>query len=273
MIIKSFFVFAVALVFFRTSECADEVSQFHTEALLYAPRLRFDSQSGDTLGQCLPGSAEDYFRLRQNGFTGRICNMDYISILDGRIPAYYEAAQCDSDLIISYWYFYGYKDDCPMLPGDPGDDVNWGRYVVKVLNGNQVDRVTFYQHEGWYTRHPGRYEVFESTHPVAYVGKLRQGTYHDDGGSGTCCYFEDYRNPGSPNKHMDSWSNLVWLRNNGSSTPEWMTNNDPYYWNGVSLPHLRGENLCDLRGCKGGNLQTCNTCGCHKSDVPDDQRP
>lgn len=67
----------------------------------------------------------------------------------------------------------------------------------QVLNGNQVDRVTFYQHEGWYTRNPGRYEVFESTHPVAYVGKLRQGTYHDDGGSGTCCYFEDYRNPGS----------------------------------------------------------------------------
>lgn len=56
---------------------------------------------------------------------------------------------------------------------------------------------------------------------------------------------------------MDSWNNLVWLRNNGSTTPEWMTNNDPYYWNGVSLPHLRGENLCDLRGCEGGNLQTC----------------
>jgi hypothetical protein len=65
------------------------------------------------------------------------------------------------------------------------------------LNGSQVDRVIFYQHEGWYTRNPGRYEVFESTHPISYVGKLRQGTYHDDGGSGTCCYFEDYRNPGN----------------------------------------------------------------------------
>lgn len=63
----------------------------------------------------------------------QVCNMDYISILDGRIPAYYEVAECENnDLIISYWYFYGYKDDCPMLPGDPGDDVNWGRYVVKV---------------------------------------------------------------------------------------------------------------------------------------------
>lgn len=68
--------------------------------------------------------------------------------------------------------------------------------MLKVLNGNQVDRVIFYQHDGWYTRNPGRYEVFESEHPVAYVGKLRHGTYHDDGGSGTCCYFEDYRNPG-----------------------------------------------------------------------------
>jgi hypothetical protein len=62
---------------------------------------------------------------------------------------------------------------------------------------------------------------------------------------------------GSPDKHMDSWRNLVWLRNNGNTTPEWMTNNDAYYWNGVPLPHFRGENLCDLRGCEGGNLQTC----------------
>jgi hypothetical protein len=23
-----------------------------------------------------------------------------------------------------------------MLPGDPGDDVNWGRYVVKVIGFN-----------------------------------------------------------------------------------------------------------------------------------------
>jgi hypothetical protein len=70
-------------------------------------------------------------------------------------------------------------------------------FNFQVLNGSQVDRVIFYQHEGWYTRNPGRYEVFESTHPISYVGKLRQGTYHDDGGSGTCCYFEDYRNPGT----------------------------------------------------------------------------
>lgn len=60
--------------------------------------------------------------------------MDYISILDGRIPAYYEAVECENNnMIFSYWFFYGYKDDCPMLPGDPGDDVNWGRYVVKVI--------------------------------------------------------------------------------------------------------------------------------------------
>ena len=62
---------------------------------------------------------------------------------------------------------------------------------------------------------------------------------------------------GSQDKHLDSWRNLVWLRNNGNTTPEWMTNNDPYYWNGVPLPHFRGENLCNLRGCEGGNLQTC----------------
>lgn len=59
--------------------------------------------------------------------------MDYTTILDGRVPVYYEAAECGGNYYISYWYFYGYKDDCPLLPGNPGGDVNWGRYIVKVI--------------------------------------------------------------------------------------------------------------------------------------------
>lgn len=54
----------------------------------------------------------------------------------------------------------------------------------------------FGQKKGWYTRIPGHYETFNVTHPVAYVGKSNHGTYHDDGGTGTCCYYEDFRNPG-----------------------------------------------------------------------------
>ena len=59
--------------------------------------------------------------------------MDYISILDGRIPSYYEVAKCENDdLIISYWFFYGYKDDCPMLPGF-GKYLNLTKMFVIIL--------------------------------------------------------------------------------------------------------------------------------------------
>lgn len=76
--------------------------------------------------------------------------MDYISILDGRIPTYYEAAECENNnMIFSYWYFYGYKDDCPMLPGDPGDDVNWGRYVVKVIGFLNIASLNEFSKFGW----------------------------------------------------------------------------------------------------------------------------
>jgi len=67
------FVKNVITFFSFFEECVkDEVHQLHDLVVQYAPRLRFDSKSGDTLGQCLPSSAEDYFRLRQNGFTGRV---------------------------------------------------------------------------------------------------------------------------------------------------------------------------------------------------------
>lgn len=61
------------LTYIFIADCVkDEVHELHDLVVQYAPRLRFDSKSGDTLGQCLPSSAEDYFRLRQNGFTGRV---------------------------------------------------------------------------------------------------------------------------------------------------------------------------------------------------------
>ena len=59
-----------------------------------------------------------------------------------------------------------------------------------------MHEVMFGQKKGWYTRIPAHYETFNVTHPVAYVGKSNHGAYHDDGGTGTCCYYEDFRNPG-----------------------------------------------------------------------------
>lgn len=44
---------------------------------------------------------------------------------------------------------------------------------------------------------PGDYSV-DGTHPIVYSGKNSHGSYHDDGGSGGCCYWEDFRKPGNP---------------------------------------------------------------------------
>lgn len=59
-----------------------------------------------------------------------------------------------------------------------------------------MHEVMFGQKEGWYTRIAGNYEVHDESHPVAYVGRAGHGFYHDSGGSNTCCYYEDTRNPG-----------------------------------------------------------------------------
>ncbi|XP_065582793.1 uncharacterized protein LOC136041922 [Artemia franciscana] len=245
------------------------VSPYHDLAVRFAPRIRFDQQTGTDIGKCLPSNAEDYYKLRKGGFTGRICNMDYISVLENRIPTYYFAEQCGENYYFSYWLFYGYKDDCPL--GESGGDVSWVQFNVKATNnGTTLDRVVFYQHSGWYTRNPGHYKLVDETHPVAFAGKIRHGHYHDDGGSGTCCYFEDYRNTGSANKAIDTWQNLVWLRTDETAL-EWMMDNTEYIWNGVNLPTFRNIDLCNLKGCKGSYLQVCSTCGCAKTDVDDDK--
>ena len=56
--------------------------------------------------------------------------MDYITILDGRIPAYYEAQQCGDNYYFSYYLFFGYEDSCPL--GESGADADWTRVDVKV---------------------------------------------------------------------------------------------------------------------------------------------
>jgi len=282
---KVFLLFVIAAVWavnaqsdddYAVEAAADAVSPYHDIAVQFAPRFRFDAQQGDTLDKCLPSSAADYYALRKNGFTGRICNMDYITILDGRIPAYYEAQQCGDNYYFSYYLFFGYEDSCPL--GESGADADWTRVDVKVTNnGTNLDRVVFYQKvekksDGWYTKSRGHYETYGDTHPIAYIGRLRHGSYHDAGGTSTCCYFEDTRNPGSPDKHIDTENNLVWIRNDPETNPpEWMTNNDGYIWNGETLPSFDSANLCSLSGCKGIYLQVCETCGCIKTDVKDNQ--
>jgi len=237
-------------------------------ALKYAPRLRFDSAATANGKYCLPGSASDYYDLRMKDNTGRICNSDYSTVQAGKVPTYWHAQVCGYHLHIAYWSFYGYNDNCDCCSGRR--NAWFESVVVKVrdyqLPGAKMHSVRFSQKNGWYTRVPGHYEQLPSGRPVAYVGKGSHGHYHDDGGSGTCCYFEDYRDPRSEDMHMDTWLNLVAFDN----TTAWMNDNRTGQWSGIHAPPHRGDwDLCKLNGCTGASVQLCTVSGCVKSDTGD----
>lgn len=256
-------VLAAQLLFVTGVLCAyEEYAEF------YAPRLRFDREAGSS-DHCFPGDAADYYERRLENDNSRICNLNYTSIQGGEVPTYWKATVCGYHLHIAYWNFFGYNHDCDCCSGER--DAWWESVVVKVRDydlDERIHEVRFGQKKGWYTRIPGRYEIVNGTHPVAYVGKSSHGYYHDDGGTGTCCYYEDYRDPHEEDQHMDAWLNLQPLDNSSA----WMSDPSQDPWNGINSPAFRDDwDLCALNGCEGSNVQLClTTSGCSKSDIGDD---
>jgi len=233
----------------------------------YAPKIRYDSKAGSD-GYCFPSSAGDYYEARKNGTTHRICNQNYTTVQQAEIPTYYKAQVCGYHLHISYWSFYAFNQDCDCCSGKR--DAWFENIVIKVRDFEtdpRMHEVRFGQKNGWYTRIPGHYETTSDGHPVAYVGRGSHGFYHDDGGSGTCCYYEDFRNPSSANQFLETWTNLVEFTN----TTTWMNDTDTAVWNGIHAPPFRGDyDLCKLNGCNGAIFQLCTKSGCAKSDTNDD---
>ncbi|WP_246839086.1 RICIN domain-containing protein [Leptospira wolffii] len=225
----------------------------------FAPRLRFDQEtttgSGDS-GKCFPSDAGSYFTQRAAGASPQsLCNKDYSSISNNQVPIYYDTAQVGTNaVLIRYWFFYAWQSTCFLSFGSHAAD--WEGISVLVVNG-QMKRVAFSQHSGWYSKEIGNFQVVDGTHPVGYVGKNAHGTFHDDGGSGGCLYFEDYRNPGGNDYHMDSWNNLVRLKR-GSDAPDWMNCQGDSCFDGIGHPMERG----DWRSRAG-----CGSDGCGKSSV------
>jgi len=249
---------------FDCSSAACKAEQAHR----FAPLLRFDQEQGNA-NKCLPSDAGAYYQARKSGSAERICNTDVASIERGQVPIYYEVQDCSPDTtVIMYWFFYGYQDTCsPGLGDHPAD---WERVAVKLKNGT-LERVLYFQHSGHYTRQGQDLQYFEGTHPVAYVGKNSHGSYHDSGGSGSCLYFEDFRNPGSRNLSMRTWSHLVELHA-GMGAPEWMRTKSSQYFDGIPAPLARDIDICALPGCKGddviiGSAFCFGQCGCAKSSI------
>ena len=251
------------------SGCSAQIAYEQAFAETYAPVLFFDSKQGQT-DKCFPSDAGEYYAARKAGSTARICNTSYSSIEKGEVPVYFQYARCEPNVeYVAYWFFYGWQDYCSVLPPKGEHPADWEHIVVKVVN-EKLDRVLFFQHAGQYARIPGNYMVIPPSNPMVYVGKNSHGSYHDDGGTGTCCYFEDYRNPSKPPKFMVTALNLVRLSLDESS-PEWMRYDGVIYWDGLVGPlHRTQDNdLCNLPGCRGVNLPSCSTSGCFKSDIFD----
>jgi ricin-type beta-trefoil lectin protein len=226
----------------------------------FAPRLRFDQETTTGSGQqskCFPGDPGAYVAARAQGFSAvSLCNKDYASVAEGRVPTYYVANQVGGNaVIIRYWYFYAWQSTC--FGGLGAHSADWESMAVLIVDG-QLRRVAFSQHGGWYSREPGGFELTGDTHPIGYVGKNAHGTYHDSGGSGGCLYFEDYRNPGGNDYHMDTWSNLVPL-DRSSGSPDWMRCEGSGCFDGIPHPL---DQTGDVRSMAG-----CGRDGCGRSSV------
>ncbi|HPG49490.1 MAG TPA: hypothetical protein PLA65_10075 [Spirochaetota bacterium] len=233
---------------------------FTALAQQFAPRLRFDQQFGTGSGEqskCFPGDPGTYYEQRALGVEPvELCNKSYASIANNQVPVYYMAKQAGTNtVVIRYWYFYAWQSTCFTSFGSHSAD--WESMAVLIVDG-QLRRVAFYQHGGWYSRNAGSFETVGGTHPVAYVGKNAHGSYHDSGGSGGCLYFEDFRNPGGNDYHMDTWNNMVLLAR-GSGMPAWMNCTGSGCFDGIGHPV---EQTGELGGFGG-----CNKDGCNKTQV------
>ena len=225
----------------------------------FAPRLRFDQLFGSGSGdqsKCFPGDPQAYYEGRAQGIAPQaMCNQNYSTISNNQVPVFYLAKQAGSDtVLIRYWFFYAWQSTCFTSFGSHAAD--WESMMVMIVNG-ELKRVAYFQHSGWYTKKAGNFQTVDGTHPVAYVGKNAHGSFHDDGGSGGCLYFEDYRNPGGNDYHMDTWNNMVFLWR-GDGAPSWMNCTGSGCFDGIGHPMERG----DIGGYSG-----CNVDGCGKSDI------
>ncbi len=249
----------------------DREAQLAYEQLMaeeFAPVLVFDQDQGVQSHRCFPMDAGYYFEVRKTfPYTGDcepaciIENMDYLSIHYGCVPTYYQYARCHEVEYVMYWWFYGYQPDCDVESGEHNAD--WERIAVKIVDG-RLARVLFFQHAGQYTKEADNDELARlyGDRPVVFVGAQNHGSYHDTGGTGGCCYWRDWRNPGPAAnwKKMLTWQNLVRLSLDDDS-PDWMKCESAGCWpNCCKGPLHRDEDLCNLPACIGLDGQ-CDATG------------
>ena len=86
---------------------------------------------------------------------------------------------------------------------------DWERIAVHIRD-DKIQKVRFNQHSGSYTKQRRNVEFTGSSkeHPVGYVGQDSHGSYHNQGGTGNCLYFQDFRRFEDTRLKVQGWNNL-----------------------------------------------------------------
>ncbi|CAF0770281.1 unnamed protein product [Adineta ricciae] len=261
--------------------------QYRSYVSKFAPEIRFDRAAAG-----YPMSAQTYYDAMKADTSSsfRKENTDRNTLKDGGCPTYYRLRADTKQIRILYWWFYGYQHPC--YEGKGAHNGDWEHVMVTLTEDNsKVAAVTFFQHDGHYTRISGPRKApctpsgtgrcagsggFDSAgdHPVIYVGKLAHGSYHDKNsvgpaGVGNCAYYADFRNPGSDADFMHTWENLVSLDGDDEA---WLAADlqDRFTWgpDGIST-HPTRQSPFDSnheRACVGSATYKVDSAGCYQSE-------
>ncbi|UJR29685.1 hypothetical protein I4U23_017233 [Adineta vaga] len=259
----------------------------YTYAAKFAPQLRFDRAT-----EGYPMSAQVYYEAYMNDSSSsfRKENTDKSTLSAGTIPTYYMVRTDGNQMRIVYWWFYGYQHPCWSSEGKHNGD--WEHIMVILTEDKtKVAAVSFFQHDGHYTRISGPRKApctpsgtgrcagshgFKTTgdRPIVYVGKIAHGSYHDTNtvgpkGVGNCAYYADFRDPKSDSDYMDTSKKLIDLE---GSDEAWLAADKTggFSWgpSGIST-HPTQKNPFDSthsRACEGSPTYAVSSAGCYQSE-------
>ena len=266
----------------------------------FSPILMFDRA-----GRGYPMSAQVYYELMLardprifDASLGEKAPGVEQSTLDRSVPTYYQVQTGQPQVRITYWWYYGLQHACNETPFDKSGrhHGDWERITVTLREDREaIAAVTYYQHGYWYTRLSGPRDApctptglgrcdgssgfpREGDHPIAYVGKISHGSFHNTpGGPGGCTFWEDFRNPSGPDDRFETGGNLVdlntdqeaWMVADRASALRWGPPDDASNSRGeggvASQPTMNGPNY-DLPACRGTPLYALAEAGCYQSE-------
>lgn len=272
--------------------CGEDVECQVDTAARFAPIYRLDYTSV-TEKRCLPGHPATVYEQRKAGNDRDICEDDITKLEN--VPIFYHYgvrlldspprwAECESGaVVIDYWIWYSHQPACLKINtiqnGQRATNeygahrADWEKVVVHIMD--EVKKVRYHQHSGSYTKHRDNVEFVDS-HPVAYVGQDSHGSYHNEGGTGNCLYFQDFRRFEDPQLKVDGWKNLISIKNH-TEMPEWFTSPGEYLDGFPNPAKLKKRSGCKKSSCSGldswnaaTGICTGVSCGCRKSDYCED---